>query len=198
MAHRHRPHRARAPQQNGGHPGHHDHGRHPADRRGDRARDWHFCEERQGVARVRPNQRRQACTASGLVDEHAPLHAPHGCLHLCPRPFCRLYTPPPLPFVHSPALRSLLFARWTLPPALAPFRPLDALPPALAPFRPLAATPPRPSPALGSLFARQVENRSFTGAEFFSFTPEKQKKLLVGNALSMVFSRTEPKDKQEL
>jgi len=50
------------------------------------------------------------------------------------------------------------------------------------------------------IFAKndKVENRSFTGAEFFSFTPEKQKKLLVGNALSMVFSRTEPKDKQEL
>ncbi|KAL1521948.1 hypothetical protein AB1Y20_021595 [Prymnesium parvum] len=44
----------------------------------------------------------------------------------------------------------------------------------------------------------EVVNRSFTGAEFFSFPREKQVQLLTGSRLSMVFSRTEPRDKQEL
>ena len=43
-----------------------------------------------------------------------------------------------------------------------------------------------------------IANRSFTGAEFFSFPREKQEQLLTENRQSMVFSRTEPKDKQEL
>ena len=43
-----------------------------------------------------------------------------------------------------------------------------------------------------------TENRSFTGHEFFTYPREKQEKLLTGNRLSMVFSRTEPADKQQL
>eukprot|EP00736_Rhodelphis_marinus_P006743 Rmarinus@m.20064 len=43
-----------------------------------------------------------------------------------------------------------------------------------------------------------VTNKSFTGKEFFSFPPDKQRKLLMDGGGSRAFSRTEPRDKQQL
>jgi len=43
-----------------------------------------------------------------------------------------------------------------------------------------------------------VTNRSFTGAAFFAMPEEERVKLLCSHHSSMVFSRTEPRDKQEL
>jgi len=46
--------------------------------------------------------------------------------------------------------------------------------------------------------AELMAERSFTGAEFFSFPEEKQVHLLMHNGGSRVFSRTEPRDKQSI
>merc|ERR1719162_2678797 len=43
-----------------------------------------------------------------------------------------------------------------------------------------------------------IDNRSFTGAEFFDLPAAKRIELLTAHRTSMVFSRTEPRDKQEL
>ena len=43
-----------------------------------------------------------------------------------------------------------------------------------------------------------IDGRSFTGAEFFELPPAKRIELLSSHRASMVFSRTEPRDKQEL
>jgi len=43
-----------------------------------------------------------------------------------------------------------------------------------------------------------IDGRSFTGAEFFDLPPAKRIELLTTHRTSMVFSRTEPRDKQEL
>ncbi|EOD35019.1 Ca2+ ATPase [Emiliania huxleyi CCMP1516] len=43
-----------------------------------------------------------------------------------------------------------------------------------------------------------LQGRSFTGAEFFALSAEKRRELLTEHRHSMVFSRTEPRDKQEL
>uniref|UniRef100_A0A7S0JJS8 P-type Ca(2+) transporter n=2 Tax=Calcidiscus leptoporus TaxID=127549 RepID=A0A7S0JJS8_9EUKA len=43
-----------------------------------------------------------------------------------------------------------------------------------------------------------VADRSFTGADFFALPEEKRKALLTSHSKSMVFSRTEPRDKQAL
>ena len=40
--------------------------------------------------------------------------------------------------------------------------------------------------------------RSFTGHDFFNLSEEEQRRLLTGKKDSMVFSRTEPRDKQNL
>ena len=43
-----------------------------------------------------------------------------------------------------------------------------------------------------------IDGRSFTGAEFFALSAEKRRELLTEHRHSMVFSRTEPRDKQAL
>jgi Ca2+-transporting ATPase len=43
-----------------------------------------------------------------------------------------------------------------------------------------------------------LEGRSFTGADFFNLSPDERVRLLTSHHASMVFSRTEPRDKQEL
>jgi len=43
-----------------------------------------------------------------------------------------------------------------------------------------------------------VSQRSFTGADFFSMAENERSRLLTEHSLSMVFSRTEPRDKQAL
>jgi len=43
-----------------------------------------------------------------------------------------------------------------------------------------------------------IDGRSFTGAEFFALPAPKRIELLTSHRTSMVFSRTEPRDKQEL
>ena len=43
-----------------------------------------------------------------------------------------------------------------------------------------------------------IDGRSFTGAEFFDLPAAKRVELLTAHRTSMVFSRTEPRDKQEL
>ena len=43
-----------------------------------------------------------------------------------------------------------------------------------------------------------LKNRSFTGAQFFALPEAERVRLLTSHHQSMAFSRTEPKDKQEL